>query len=242
MTATPIASMTTTVIRIILFSLFISLLAGCQQGKVRAFSVKNLGKSDIDLVTDAHIQELNILGRQLMIKLYKLNPNELSKAPPGTTVHKRLFQLFSMPRIIRFAELGRPYGTTAIPLAFNPDYRGDRVFALMAGVAGMIHGSYNYQDEFFMLDEIDQQKLYHCARNLESIAWQINQRRNIDGELLLVSNSIDNDTGETNLSTERIFSKMISLQDMMARILSDKNNRAINKVFHGIASTTLLPI
>lgn len=93
-----------------------------------------------------------------------------------------------------------------------------------------------------MLDEIDQQKLYHCARNLESIAWQLNQRRDNKGALLLVSNSIDNDTGETNLSTERILSKMISLQDMMARILADKNNRTLNKVVHGIASTTLLPI
>lgn len=229
-------------IRIILFSLLISFLAGCQQGKVRAFNIKNFGKSDIDMVTDAHLQELNILARQLLIKLYKLNPRELAKAPSETTVDKRLGQLFSMPRIIRFAELGSPYGTTAIPLAFDPDFNGDRVFALMVGVAGMIHSSYNYQDEFFMLDEIDQQKLYHCARNLESIAWQLNQRRGNDGELLLVSNSIDNDTGEINLSTERILSKMISLQDMMARILSDKNNRAINKVVHGIASTTLLPI
>lgn len=229
-------------IRMILFSLLISLLAGCQQEKTRAFSIKNFGKSDIDMVTDAHLQELNILARQLLIKLYKLNPRELAKAPTETTVDKRLQQLFSMPRTIRFAELGAPYGTTAVPLAFDPDFNGDRVFALMVGVAGMIHRSYNYQDEFFMLDEIDQQKLYHCARNLESIAWQLNQRRDHQGELLLMSNSIDNDTGETNLSTERILSKMISLQDMMARILSDKNNRTINKVVHGIASTTLLPI
>ncbi|SFG72768.1 hypothetical protein [Neptunomonas qingdaonensis] len=229
-------------IRIILFSLLISLLAGCLHEKSRAFDIKNIGKSDIDMVTDAHLQELNILARQLLIKLYKLNPHELTKAPTETTVDKRLGQLFSMPRTIRFAELGSPYGTTAIPLAFDPDFNGDRVFALMVGVAGMIHRSYNYQDEFFMLDEIDQQKLYHCARNLESVAWQLNQRRDHAGELLLVSNSIDNDTGETNLSTERILSKMISLQDMMARILADKNNRAINKVFHGIASTTLLPI
>ncbi len=228
--------------RFILFSLLISLLAGCQQGKVRGFNLKNFGKSDIDLVTDAHLQELNILAKALVIKLYKLNPRELAKAPTETTVDKRISQLFSMPRTVRFAELGAPYGTTAIPLAFDPDFTGDRVFALMAGIAGMIHRSYNFQDEFFMLDEIDQQKLYHCARNLESIAWQLNQRRDYNGELLLVSNSIDNDTGETNLSTERILSKMISLQDMMARILSDKNNRAINKVVHGIASTTLLPI
>ncbi|WP_293268698.1 hypothetical protein [Neptunomonas sp.] len=232
----------TITVRAILLSVMISFLMGCQQGKVRSFSVKNLAKSDIDMVTDAHLQELNKLARQLLIKLYKLNPRELSKAPPGMTVDKRIHQLFSMPRIVQFAELGEPYGTTAVPVAFNPNFSGDRVFALMAGVAGMIHGSYNYQDEFFMLDEIDQQKLYHCARNLESIAWQLHHRHDKRGELLLISNSMNNATRETNLSTERLLAKMISLQDMMARILSDKNNRTINKVLHGVASTTLLPI
>jgi hypothetical protein len=222
--------------------MIISLLAGCQQGKVRAFNIKNLAKSDIDMVTDAHLQELNILARQLLVKMYKLNPRELAKAPEGMTVEKRLFQLFSMPRIIQFAELGKPYGTTAVPIAFSDDFSGDRVFALMVGIAGMIHGSYNYQDEFFMLDEIDQQKLYHCARNIESIAWQLHNKRNARGELLFVSNSINSVTGETNLSTERVLAKMISLQDMMARILSDKNNRTLNNVVHGVASPTLLPI
>lgn len=230
------------ILRVIILGMIISLLAGCQQGKVRAFNIKNLAKSDIDMVTDAHLQELNILARKLLVKMYKLNPRELSKAPEGMTVEKRLFQLFSMPRIIQFAELGKPYGTTAVPVAFSTDFSGDRVFALMVGVAGMIHGSYNYQDEFFMLDEIDQQKLYHCARNLESIAWQLHHRRDARKELLLVTNSINSVSGETNLSTERILAKMIALQDMMARILSDKNNRAINKVLHGVASTTLLPI
>jgi hypothetical protein len=229
-------------LRIIIASLLISNLTGCQQGKIRPFDVKNIAKSDIDMVTDAHIQELNKLARRLLIKLYKLNPSELSKAPPGMTVKRRLVQLFSMPRTVRFAELGDPYGTTAIPVAFDPDFKGDRVFALMVGIAGMIHGSYNYQDEFFMLDDIDQQKIYHCARNLESIAWQLSQRRDHGGTLLFVSNTIDESTGETNLSTERLFGKMISLQDMMARITSDQNNRALNKVLHGVASTTLLPI
>jgi hypothetical protein len=37
-------------------------------------------------------------------------------------------------------------------------------------------------------------------------------------------------------------SKLIAHQDMMAKIVSDSSNRAINTVVHGIASTTLLPI
>ncbi len=222
--------------------LLMVLLTGCQQGGGRPFQIKNLGKSDIDMVTDAHIQELNTLAKALMIKLYKLNPRELKKAPKGTTIAKRVQQLFGMPRTVRFTELGNAYGNSAIPITFNPDFQGDRVFALMAGVAGMIHASYNFQDEFFMLDKLNQQKIYNCARNLESIAWLLNNRRDGHGNLLLLSNSIDEDTRLNNLSFERLFGKMISLQDMMARLIADQNNRAINKVLHGVASTTLLPI
>lgn len=218
------------------------LLSGCFGNNSRPFEVKNLAKSEIDMVTDIHIEELNALALELMHKLYKLNPNEIRKAPVGTSIRSREKQLFALPRIVRFKELGDFYANTAIPLAFDPNFRGDRVFALMVGITGMIHSSYNYQGEFFMLDSIDQQKIYHCARNLESVAWQLGVKRQTNGQLFLQSNSIHPTTGELNLSFERIFGKMISLQDMMARIVSDKNNRAINKVVHGVASTTLLPI
>ncbi|EDO25352.1 predicted protein [Nematostella vectensis] len=188
------------------------------------------------------MQEVNRLSAKLMRKLYKLNPKELAKAPAGMTVEKREQQLFGVPRTVRFAELGDYYGNSAIPLAFSAEYQGDRVFALMVGISGMIHRSYNFQREFFMFDELDHQKLYNCARNLESVAWQLHHKRDEIGSPWILSDSINLEADEINLSFERIFGKLISLQDMMARIVSDKNNRAINKVVHGVASTTLLPI
>lgn len=230
------------IIHALAIALLATTLSGCQQNNARPFTIKNLAKSDIDLVTDAHLQEVNRLATQLMHKLYKLNPKELAKAPAGMTIEKREQQLFGVPRTVRFAELGDFYGNTAIPLAFSADYQGDRVFALMVGISGMIHRSYNFQREFFMLDELDHQKLYNCARNLESVAWQLHHKRDELGSPWILSDSINLETHEINLSFERIFGKLISLQDMMARIVSDKNNRAINKVVHGVASTTLLPI
>lgn len=228
--------------RTLLFCLLLSLLSACTSGGTRPFSLKNIAKSDIDMVTDAHIAELDLLARQLMIKLYKRNPRELHKAPPGTTLEKRIKQLFGLPRTVRFAELGDHYANTAVPLAFADDFTGDRVFALMVGLTGMIHRAYNFQSEFYLLDSLDQQKLYNCARNLEATAWQLSNRRDTAGRLYLHSNAIDFQSGRTNLSFERIFGKLISLQDMMARIVADKNNRTINQVVHGVASTTLLPI
>lgn len=225
-----------TSVRVLSFMLVISLLGGCAgTSEPRPFQIKNLGKTEIDMVTDLHIQTVNALARELTIKLYKRNPRELAKVE-GMTIDQRLEQLLGSPRPIRHPELNNLYAEQAVPLAFDPQFRGDRVFALMVGITGMLHASYSYRDEFYLLNEIDQQKLYNSARNLEIVAWRLNTYRQADGTPFLLANSAH------NLSFERLLGKLIAHQDMMARIVSDSTNRAINTVVHGIASTTLLPI
>ena len=229
---------------VLLLTLFLStVLSGCvtNTGGASNFKLTNLAKTEIDTVTDMHIRQIRHLSRQLTIKLYKRNPRELAKAPPGTTIDKRLQQLFSPSRPTGFSELGGADGVTAVPVAFAEGFEGDRVFALMAGITGMLHAAYNHQDEFFMLDEIDQQKLYNSARNLEATAWQLNNRRNEKGELYILSNGTSAE-GIRNLSYERLFGKLIAHQDMMAMIIADSTNRTITKVVHSAASMTLLPI
>ncbi|MDF2181857.1 hypothetical protein [Neptuniibacter sp. CAU 1671] len=227
--------------RVIGLMCVILLLGGCMEPGKRPFQLKNLAKSDIDMVADAHIRETQRLARLLAIKLYKRNPRELKKVP-GMTLDRRLDQLFPPTRLVRgFDELGYKDGYEAAPLAFSENFEGDRVFALMAGVTGMLHRAYNGQKEVFLLDELDHQKLYNSARNLESIAWHLNNRHRPDGQLYLLSNGISDD-GVTNYSYERILSKLISLQDMMANIIADSTNRTITRVVHSAASMTLLPI
>ncbi|WP_428035725.1 hypothetical protein [Amphritea sp.] len=217
------------------------LSTGCATNSASNFKLSNLAKSDIDSVTDMHIKETSKLCRELTIKLYKRNPRELAKAPPGTTVKKRISQIFSNQRIQGFTELNGLKGTAAITLSFSETYQGDRVFALMAGISSMLYSAYNYQDEFFILDEIDQQKLYNSARNLETVSWQLNNRRDSHGERYILSNGISED-GIRNLSYERLFGKLISLQDMMALLIADTTNRNITRVVQSAASMTFLPI
>lgn len=212
------------------------MLGGCNG---QTFQIKNLAKTDVDMVTDAHIQEVDNLTKQLLIKLYKRNPRELAKKT-GMSIDKRIQQLFSMPRHYRFKELDRKTGTGAIKNAFDEDFRGDRVFALMVGIKSMVHAAFDEKMEFFMLDEINQQQLYHSARNLEIVNWRLNNYRKAEGSLFLLSNGYEH--GVANLSFERLFGKMIALQDMMARIVADSTNRTINTVIHSVASTTLFPI
>lgn len=216
------------------------LLQGCV-GNSPSFQFKSLAKSDVDMVADAHIQAVNALVRELTIKLYKRNPRELRKGPAGMSVQRRLQLLLDSPRLIHHPELGNRYGTEAIPLVFDPEFRGDRVFALMVGISGMLHASYSYRDELFLLNDLDQQKLYNSARNLEAVAWRLNNRRQADGTPFLLTNGIASN-GVPNYSFERIFGKLIAYQDMMAQIVSDKTNRTIKSVVVGFASSTLLPI
>ena len=134
------------------------LLSGCGGNNAKPFDIKNLAKSDIDMVADINLKNWRELTRELAIKLYKRNPKELHKVP-GMTLDKRLELLFPAERLPGgFPELNHLDGSDAVPLAFSDNYHGDRVFALMAGVTGMLNASYNGKKEIFLLDELDQQK------------------------------------------------------------------------------------
>lgn len=224
-----------------LVTLLLSLLmVGCAPLANKELRLQNLAKSEVDMIIDQHIEVGRQLSRELAEKLYKRNPRELAKAAPGTTIQMRLQQLLGKPRPIRHAELNNLYALDALPLAFDESFQGDRVFALMVAITGMLHSSYNYRDEFFMLDEIDHQKLYNSARNLEKIAWMIHNQRYSNGEIMILSDSISDDL--VNLSYERIFGKLIATQDMMAEIVATSTDRSINRIVQGVATAPFLPI
>jgi hypothetical protein len=216
----------------------VSALGACAPGNFRP---QNLAKTDVDQVTDLHIRALEGHLRALTIKLYRRNPRELRKQP-GQTLNGRLQQLFGEPGELKFAELGDKQGVQSMLLAFDEGYAGDRVFAVMAGLTDMLRRSYNYKSEYFALDELDQQKLYNSARNIEVLVWRLSQKRDARGELFLLTNEKGEESVPDNLSFERLFGKMIALQDMMAEITADSGNRTINRVVQGAATMIFLPI
>lgn len=187
----------------------------------------SFAKTDVDMVADTSLNELNRLMEDLLVKLYKRNPRELDKVS-GMSVGQRQNQIFDTPGRLIFKELNSQQGTEALDLAFNPTYQGDRVFALMTGLIGMVRSAYNWQSEQFMLDSLDEQKLFDSARNIEILAWRLSNARDASGSLLLLSNS---QPGEAeNLSYERIFGKMIAIQDMMAFTVVGRWERGVNSV------------
>lgn len=204
-----------------------------------ALDFDDFGKSTVDQITELHVLELRDLTRSLMIKLYKRNPRELRKQR-GATIKSRLAQLFDGKQNYTFKELNNKTGTEAVQLAFKQSYRGDRVFALIVGLKGMLHASYNYRTEFYYFDNVDQQALYDSARNLEIIGWRLVTSLDENNEPLIYSNSYLKTN--PNLSYERIFGKMVATQDMMAKIVADRTNHTIVSMAQSAASSLLIPI
>jgi hypothetical protein len=219
-------------------------LAACSS---QPFDIKDIAKTDIDMVADLHRQKTRDLVIDLMHKLYKRNPRELRKQP-GASFDSRLGQLSGQARL-QFDELGGVHGVEAMNLGLSKNYQGDRVFAVVVGLAGMLREAYGYKDEFYVLDDLDQQKLYVSARNIEVLVWRLTQSRDIYGKPLIYTNGFGqaapnnrNLPPEVNLSFERLFGKLIAHQDMLAKIMSGKTQRAINSVAHSLVSMTFMPL
>lgn len=178
------------------------------------------------------------LLKTLTRKLYKKNPYELKKSP-GQTIESRIRQIFQCPVLSVYEELDQKKGTDALLLGFEPEFKGDRVFAMMYGLYTMINASYNGKCELFMFDYLNEQNLYNSARNIEILVWRLKTRKTKDGRPFLLTNSMNGTI--QNLSYERIFGKLISVQDTMALIVSQRSGRMIKKVVSA-AGMAFLPI
>jgi hypothetical protein len=204
------------------------------------YEVKNLAKSDVDMVADEFIAESRSLVLDLMVKLYKRNPGQLRKIP-GLTIDGRMAQLKVNRRELAFAELEGKQGIDAMNLAFDPAFRGDRVFALTVGLGGMLRQAYGYKPEMFIYDQLNATALWTSARNVEVLAWKLRNSRLPDGEFFLVSHEYRGVVD--NLSFERLFGKLIVLQEVMARIAGDADDRAVTTAVHAVSKVFIpLPI
>jgi len=206
----------------------------------RELHASDLAKSDIDSAVEIFLQESLASARLLTEKLYKRNPREWRRggyASRDAAVDRAFDPKFAW----RFPELGNVRGTEALQLAFQTEFTGDRVFALGVGLGSMLMQAYGNRTEFFMLDQLDPQKLYNAARNIEVAAWKLATARDASGQLLLLSNDIALD-GVQNLSYEREFGKLIAYQDSLARVIAERTNRNIRFVVQGVALKVFLPL
>ena len=202
------------------------------------FDPGQLAKTDIDRVADATRREIFASLRLLAEKLYRRNPREWKKGG-AADLDAAMARLFDPTVTWHFAEFEGRYGTDALQLAFRDDYRGDRVLALIAGLGGMMQIAFNDKTEFYVIDDIDPQKLYNSARNVEIAVWRLSHTRGGDAGLFLMSNEV---ALPQNLSFEREFGKIIGHLDLLSKIVADKTNRTIVKMIQSLASAVFLPV
>ncbi len=202
------------------------------------FDLGQLVKTDINRVAETHQQHVFASLRRLADKLYRRNPAEWRKggAPSAEAAVSRIFD---EKHRWRFASLGHRRDLEAMRIALHPDFRGDRVQALIVGLASMVQSALGDREVFYMLDDLEPQHLYNAARNVEIVAWKLSSTRDAAGSLLLLSNEI----GEvSNLSFEREFGRVIGLLDALADIVEDETERTVTRVVQNLTTAVFLPV
>lgn len=208
---------------------------GRSESKVDA---KYLLKTEVDRIADATRDEV-VEGLLLIAdKLYKRNPREWRKA--GLSSREAAVLRLRQRLQQSWPELQGRRERLAASDAFAEAYAGDRVAALMYGLLTMIDAAYEHKQEFFMLDSLNEIKLFNAARNMEIAIWKLGQDRLANGELVLLSNELD--PANRNLSFEREFGRVIGLLDFMARVVADRNGRTLSRVTQSVATAIFLPV
>jgi hypothetical protein len=225
--------------------IFLPLLAACvatgstPRKPVSGFDPNQIAKSDVDRVAEAHQREVFASLKLLAEKLYRRNPREWRKGGQPS-LEAAVARIFEANHGWVFSELENKRGTDAIHLAFREDYAGDRVLAFVAGLGGMVMTAFNDKSELFLLDDLDPQALFNAARNVEIAVWKLSNATAPAGELVLLSN--EGAGPVKNLSFEREFGKIIGSLDLLSKIIADKTNRIVAKVFQNVATAIFLPV
>ncbi len=203
-----------------------------------AFDAGDLAKTDIDRAVEVHHREIFATLRVLAEKLYRRNPRQLSTSG-SISVETALARLFEDEHGWSFREFGTARGLQLLHLALREDFAGDRVLAFIGGLGGMIQTAFNDRREFFIIDELDAQRLYNSARNVEIAVWKLANRRDIGGAALLLTNDMG---PPMNLSFEREFGKIIGSLDILAKLVAEKNRRIVVRVVQSMATAAFLPV
>ena len=203
-------------------------------------SANQLTKNDFDRMADVELAENTRSLKNLMLKLYKRNPNQLVKST-SDNAEKMTDWVFDgeLQHQWRFKEIDNKQDTAALFLAFDKDYAGDRVLPFIVGIQTMLLKAHGNKKEFYLTDNIEPQRIYNVARNIEIAAWKLSNARDANGDLFLLSNEINDK--DRNLSFEREFGKMIGRTDLYAIALAEKSQRLISRIVQSIATAAFLP-
>jgi len=224
-------------------------LAACSGGQTKQkvvaddpnnAGISRLAKSDINEVVEHHQRAVIRDLETLMLKLYRRNPNGRHDQEQRS-IEESVELFFSRPHDIGYPQWESMKSNDIVRISVDETYQGsDRVLPFIYGLRKMLMASYDNHTEFYYLTSISEQKLYNSARNIEISAWMLAEKRNIQGELLILSDSLEHE--QRNLSYQRLIGRIIATQDNLAEIIANKSGRLIKTVVVKAASMVFLPI
>ena len=203
-------------------------------------SIDQMAQTDFNrTVTIAMRDNLEGLER-LLEKLYRRNPNEWRKAGftdlEAALAHGR--------KVLSSGQAPQPLtglqDIQVLSVALDPDYTGDRVIAIVFGLADTVIGAHNGRTRFYVVDALDARRVYNAARNMEIAAWMLASRKNALGQPLLLSNEITPEV--SNLSFEREFGHLVGRLDLIANLLDENLRRVGINYVQGLLFFNFLPV
>lgn len=204
----------------------------------KSFFHEQFMKTDLDHFAEVSQRRLFLSLRQLAEKLYRRNPREWRKGG-AATLEDAMARIFDTRHSWNLEALGGKRDIEALSLAFDPDFRGDRVMAFSVGMASMVQTAYGNHVGFYIVNDLSPQGFYNAARNVEIAAWKLATNRDERGKLLLLSNEM----GEVqNLSFEREIGRIVGILETMTDIIEIKTERLVVRIVQGMATAVFLPI
>lgn len=223
----------------------LAVLCGCAIGetseaKGESMSADQVAQTDINrVITLAMRDNLDSIDA-LMGKLYRRNPRFWREAGfdsiDAAIEHgSNLIKSGAVP-----AELIGLNDIEILSVALDPAYAGDRVIAFTAGLANMIITAHGGRTRFYISNYVEAQKIFNAARNVEIAGWLLSTRRDAEGNLLLLSNSLGK--GKTNLSFEREIGAIIGRLDLVAAMQDENLRRVGINYLQGLLFFNFLPV
>lgn len=115
--------------------------------------------------------------RAVMTALYRLNPDELQKSA-SVSPEEMIQWVFEGPFGWKFDALRNAQGIEALNLAFDPEFHGDRILAMITGIQTMIITAYGGKTEFLFPDPINPHHLNIAALNMDKVLWKLKNTSN----------------------------------------------------------------
>jgi hypothetical protein len=226
----------------------VTLLSACAQpyaaGSARPASqeltLEQFAQTDFNRTVSVSMRDnLESLSR-LLEKLYRRNPAEWRKtgAPDLKAAllqgRKAIQEGRPPPKLTGLRDI------EILSVALDPNYRGDRAGAFVAGMASTIINAHNGKTAIYVTDVLNAQHVYNAARNIEIAAWLLSTKRFPDGRPLLLTNEISE--AGSNLSFEREFGQLIGRLDLVANLLDENLRRVGINYMQGLLFFNFLPV